>query len=86
MRLCYHPRLSEQLAAAPLPIRTAFDRKLRLQVRDLRHPSLRAKKYDEATAPPSTRSWLATRISSAEDVQEAMEYAARSTRDEVPGP
>ena len=48
MKLCYHPRLSEQLAAAPLPIRTAFDRKLHLLVRDLRHPSLRAKKYDEA--------------------------------------
>src|SRR3990170_6234457 len=36
----------EQLAAAPLPIRKAFDRKLNLLVRDLRHPSLRAKKYD----------------------------------------
>ena len=48
LRLCYHPRLSEQLAAAPLPIRKAFDRKLHLLVRDLHHPSLRAKKYDEA--------------------------------------
>src|SRR3990167_7877972 len=48
MRLCYHPLLSEQLAAAPLPIRKAFDRKLHLPVRDLRHPSLPAKQYDEA--------------------------------------
>jgi hypothetical protein len=46
MRLCYHPWLREQLAAAPLPIRTVFDRKLHLLVLDLRHPSLRAKKYD----------------------------------------
>ena len=44
----YHPRLVEQLAEAPLPIRKAFHRKVHLLVQNLRHPSLHAKKYDEA--------------------------------------
>jgi mRNA-degrading endonuclease RelE of RelBE toxin-antitoxin system len=47
MRFRYHPRVVEQLADAPLPVRRAFDRKVELLVQDLRHPSLRAKKYDE---------------------------------------
>ena len=48
MRLRYHPRLVTQLADAPLAVRGAFDRKVTLLTQNLRHPSLRAKKYDEA--------------------------------------
>ncbi|MGH9459658.1 MAG: type II toxin-antitoxin system RelE family toxin [Vicinamibacteria bacterium] len=47
MQARYHPTLVEQLAAAPPPVRDAFNRKVQLLVRDLRHPSLHAKKYDE---------------------------------------
>ena len=35
-------------ANAPLQVQKLFDRKLALLVQNLRHPSLRAKKYDEA--------------------------------------
>ncbi len=48
MRLHYHPRLVAQLADAPLPVRQAFDHKVKLLAENLRHPSLHAKKYDEA--------------------------------------
>jgi len=36
-------------AHAPIRIRTLFDQKLIFLLQNLRHPSLRAKKYDEAT-------------------------------------
>jgi mRNA-degrading endonuclease RelE of RelBE toxin-antitoxin system len=48
MRLRYHPRVVSQLAAAPPAVRRAFDRKVEMLSENLRHPSLRAKKYDEA--------------------------------------
>ncbi len=48
MRLCYTDRFGRQYANAPLPIRIAFDQKVALLAQNIRHPSLRAKKYDEA--------------------------------------
>ena len=48
MKLDYHPRVARQLADAPLAIRRAFDEKVKLLAGNLRHPSLRAKKYDAA--------------------------------------
>lgn len=48
MRLRYTDRFGRQYADAPLPVQAAFDRKAALLVQNLRHPSLRAKKYDEA--------------------------------------
>lgn len=46
------PHLSERFVrsytSAPPTIRRAFDRKLEILLDNLRHPSLRAKKYDEA--------------------------------------
>ena len=48
MNLRYHPRIAEQLADAPPSVRKAFDKQVGLLAENLRHPSLRAKKYDEA--------------------------------------
>jgi len=48
MRAVYTPNIIGQLAAAPLPIQRALEKQVRFLLRDLRHPSLRAKKYDEA--------------------------------------
>jgi len=42
------PQFEKSYADAPLQIQKLFDRKLALLVQNLRHPSLRAKKYDEA--------------------------------------
>ncbi|MFN7932435.1 MAG: hypothetical protein U0R19_03860 [Bryobacteraceae bacterium] len=36
------------LAAAPLPIQKAFIKQLNFLTRDLKHPGLHAKKYDES--------------------------------------
>lgn len=45
-----HTRRSERdFRAAPLPIQKAFEKQARLLVTNLNHPSLHAKKYDEAT-------------------------------------
>lgn len=41
-------RAIEALAAAPLPVQKAFIKQINYLVRDLAHPSLHAKKYDEA--------------------------------------
>lgn len=41
-------KFDELYADAPRDIQRAFDRKLVLLLQNLRHPSLRAKKYDEA--------------------------------------
>jgi mRNA-degrading endonuclease RelE of RelBE toxin-antitoxin system len=41
-------KFDEQYAEAPHDIQRAFDRKIVLLLQNLRHPSLRAKKYDEA--------------------------------------
>lgn len=48
MKLRFHPRIVEQLADAPSSVRRAFDKQVALLAENLRHPSLRAKKYDEA--------------------------------------
>lgn len=41
-------RAIEQLASAPLPVQKAFIKQINFLVRNLNHPSLQAKKYDEA--------------------------------------
>ena len=46
MRLAYAERFVKSYAAAPSEIQKAFDRKAELLLQNLRHPSLRAKKYD----------------------------------------
>lgn len=48
MRLFYTERFRLSYAAAPLIVRRAFDRKAAFLLVNLRHPSLHAKKYDEA--------------------------------------
>lgn len=48
MRILYAKRFLESYADAPQPIQRAVDRRLALLLQNLRHPSLRAKKYDEA--------------------------------------
>lgn len=47
MRAVISNRVAEQLAAAPDPIPKAFFKQLAHLLRDLRHPSLDAKKYPE---------------------------------------
>lgn len=42
-------RAIETLATAPLPVQRAFIRQLSRLVRDLRHPGLHAKKFDQTT-------------------------------------
>jgi plasmid maintenance system killer protein len=45
-----HTRRSQKdYRAAPLAIQRAFDKQVRLLAKSLAHPSLHAKKYDEAT-------------------------------------
>jgi hypothetical protein len=48
MRAFYTKRFLEHYAKAPPTIQRAADRRIVLLVQNLRHPSLRAKKYDEA--------------------------------------
>ncbi len=48
MRLNYTPRFLSEYHQAPPEIQKLFDRKAALLIQNLRHPSLRAKKYDEA--------------------------------------
>lgn len=48
MKVRFSPRFDRAYAEAPAEIQRAFDRKLALLVQNLRHPSLRAKKYDES--------------------------------------
>ena len=42
------PQFERSYANAPLHVQKLFDRKLALLIQNLRHPSLRPKKYDEA--------------------------------------
>ena len=49
MRFRHTQRSREQVSSAPRHVQKALDKQLRFLVEDLRHPSLRAKKYDEAT-------------------------------------
>ena len=48
MTLHYTQRALKSYEAAPPHIQKAFDKQTRLLLTNLRHPSLRAKKYDEA--------------------------------------
>ena len=48
MRLHYTERFRRSYESAPSSIQRAFDRRAAFLVQDLRHPSLRAKKYAEA--------------------------------------
>lgn len=48
MKLRLTERLLRSYQAAPRRIQRASDKQARLLAQDLRHPSLRAKKYDEA--------------------------------------
>jgi plasmid maintenance system killer protein len=48
MRPYLTPRFLRLYAEAPAHIQKAFDQKLKYLLQNLRHPSLRAKKYDEA--------------------------------------
>ena len=60
MKLRYSKHFLEQYAAAPTAVRKAFDKQGALLVENFRHPSLRAKKYDDARRlwqGPVNRSW-----------------------------
>jgi len=48
MKLLFAERLRKSYDAAPEPVRKAFDKQCALLSENLRHPSLRAKKYDES--------------------------------------
>ena len=48
MKIVMSDRASVAIADAPVRIRKAFHKQLAFLERDLRHPSLHAKKYDEA--------------------------------------
>jgi mRNA interferase RelE/StbE len=48
MRFLHSKRSRKQYANAPPDVQKAFEKQVRLLVENLRHPSLRAKKYDEA--------------------------------------
>ena len=48
MQLLYTERFRRSYADAPASIQKRCDKQLAFLVRNLRHPSLRAKKYDEA--------------------------------------
>jgi mRNA interferase RelE/StbE len=47
MRVDYSPQALDALEDAPAPVRKAFFKQVRFLQADLRHPSLKAKKYDE---------------------------------------
>ena len=47
MKLRWTPHFARAYAIASEDIQTAFDKQSLLLIQDLRHPSLRAKKYDE---------------------------------------
>ena len=48
MRLDYSPHFIRSYNKAPREIQAAFDKQSALLLHNLRHPSLRAKKYGEA--------------------------------------
>lgn len=48
MKLLYTERFRRSYEAAPARIQRAFQKQVRLLATNLLHPSLRAKKYDEA--------------------------------------
>jgi hypothetical protein len=60
MHAVYTKRFLSSYAGAPPEIQRAVDRRIALLLHDLRHPSLRAKKYDEARdlwQARATESW-----------------------------
>jgi mRNA-degrading endonuclease RelE of RelBE toxin-antitoxin system len=48
MKIVLTDLVIEALKDAPLPVQRAFDKQLRFLASNLQHPSLHAKKYDEA--------------------------------------
>ena len=48
MNILLSQRAIEALAAAPLPVQKAFIKQLNFLSRNLQHPSLHAKKFDES--------------------------------------
>ena len=48
MKVAFTERFGRSYRDAPIRVRRAFDKQLVHLLRDLRHPSLRAKKYDES--------------------------------------
>ncbi len=48
MKALYSPRFLKQYGDAPAQVQKTFDKQLKLLLDNLRHPSLQAKKYDEA--------------------------------------
>jgi mRNA-degrading endonuclease RelE of RelBE toxin-antitoxin system len=48
MKIDYVPRALEALEEAPAEVRKAFFKQVKFLEQDLRHPSLKAKKYNEA--------------------------------------
>jgi len=48
MRLYYSERFRKSYDSAPQNVQRAIDRRIGFLVENLRHPSLRAKKYDES--------------------------------------
>ncbi len=60
MNVLYSPRFQRQYDDAPQNVRKAFDKQVKLRLENLRHPSLQAKKYDEANdiwQARVTRAW-----------------------------
>jgi mRNA-degrading endonuclease RelE of RelBE toxin-antitoxin system len=49
MKLLFSPLFLKQYDDAPLQVQKAFDKQAKLLLNNLRHPSLHAKKYDQAT-------------------------------------
>ena len=47
MEIQYHYRFKDKLRNFPKEIRKKFYKQINYLLRDIRHPSLRAKKYDE---------------------------------------
>jgi hypothetical protein len=50
MKLLRTPHFERNYAKAPQQVQRAFDKQSLLLLQNLRHPSLRAKKYDESRA------------------------------------
>ena len=48
MNIKYSDAVIEALETAPEAVKKAFFKQIKMLARDLRHPSLRAKKYDES--------------------------------------
>jgi mRNA-degrading endonuclease RelE of RelBE toxin-antitoxin system len=48
MKIDYHPKALENLAAASANVQKAFFKQVRFLADNLQHPSLHAKKYDES--------------------------------------